>query len=523
MATAQQNQMEVISELQGLSDNRIHSFYKDRQGFVWIGTANGLNRYDGQSFRIFSPAATHDVLSNEFINSITEDASGNLWIGTRGGLNMLNAQRDSLVVHRPGAIASGQNEKVIPSAWIWDAAIAADGKIWLASDGRDLTCFDPATSSFSYYPWLAFAKASMPERTNPYFSIRRIVAKSVNEWWLGTNAGLYSFNMATGAFSFYGGENGGDVGVLEYDSAAAMVYFAQESGSLYRFDLQANRLMRWTPGQLEVLAENQFTDASLLHGMYIPMKKYLVRFQRNGEMPEVILMKNLMESGDKYASARKVFTDDQHIKWIATDNGVLKFDPAVNLIHFVKVLEENSGGRVNAVFYDHASEKYFAASPFTNSLMLINARTQEREEIRQIDGVRLTDCAAVNEEDDTWLWILTRGNLFRYNRKTGQFSRFPAPADVKDFLFVEMVKDAEGDLWFATTNGGLFVYLTAEKRWWHPAEDENFYDRYVTSLCHDQKHGAVWVGTYDFGLFRNETHLPISIHSHQTHTSFTRV
>jgi len=128
---AQQNQIEIINEAQGLSDNRIHCFYKDRQGFIWIGTANGLNRYDGRSFRIFTPAGKRDYLSNEFINSITEDARGNLWIATRGGLNILNSRRDSLIVYKPGNNSAGQEKKVTNT-------LGYDGGAWFSPDGKKI-------------------------------------------------------------------------------------------------------------------------------------------------------------------------------------------------------------------------------------------------------------------------------------------------------------------------------------------------------------------------------------------------
>jgi len=194
---AQQNRIELINESQGLSDNRIHCFYKDSRGFIWIGTANGLNRYDGHSFRVYSPGNKQDYLSNEFINSIAEDVGGRLWVATRGGLNILDPKNDSVTIYKPGNNSASQDEKIIPSAWIWDVDIATDGKIWLAPDARDLTCFDPATQTFHYFPWIQFAKEHTPQRTNPYFSIRKMIPKSNHEWWLGTNVGLYSFDIAS--------------------------------------------------------------------------------------------------------------------------------------------------------------------------------------------------------------------------------------------------------------------------------------------------------------------------------------
>lgn len=500
--SAQPNQVEIIDESQGLSDNRIHSFFKDRQGYIWIGTANGLNRYDGRSFRIYSPANKMDYLSSEFINSITEDSKGNLWIATRGGLNILDARRDSVTIYKPGSNSASQDATVIPSAWIWDVDIAGDGSVWLAPDARDLASFDPVTKTFSYYPWMKFAREQVPQRSNPYFSIRKIIPKSDTEWWLGTNVGLYSFNRATEQFTYYGGENGGDVWLLEYDASAGRVYFAQEAGNLYSFSVPENKIRVWTKNQLNVLAATGFADASLAGGFLIPMKQTILRFSEGEEDPDVIPLNNVFEDADQFNNATQIFTDDQHIRWIGTDNGILKLDPKLNLFHFVRAHPDRSEWRINSVFYDRVSGNYFMASPFTHSLIIVNSKTNRREELSQIGGVPLLDCAAINECDETWLWILCRGNVFRYHRQTGGFSRFPIPESARHFLFVEMIQDAENNLWFATTDGGLLVYLDQEKRWWKPSAADHFYDREVTALCSDPQRAAVWIGTYDFGLFR---------------------
>ncbi len=75
-----------ISTDDGLSDKRVTCFFKDKTGFIWIGTKNGLNRYDGHSFKIFRPAAGNSI-SNEVINDITEDNKGRIWVATMEGLN----------------------------------------------------------------------------------------------------------------------------------------------------------------------------------------------------------------------------------------------------------------------------------------------------------------------------------------------------------------------------------------------------------------------------------------------------
>ena len=76
----------LLTSNDGLSSNRVNCFYKDATGYMWIGTDNGLNRYDGHSFKVFRPADTNSI-SNEIINTIDQDRKGTIWVGTMDGLN----------------------------------------------------------------------------------------------------------------------------------------------------------------------------------------------------------------------------------------------------------------------------------------------------------------------------------------------------------------------------------------------------------------------------------------------------
>jgi len=79
---------------EGLSQSSVYSIVQDAQGFVWFGTEDGLNRYDGYNFKVFRPDANDpSSLSDRWISTLAADSEGNLWIGTRqGGLNFYDAK-----------------------------------------------------------------------------------------------------------------------------------------------------------------------------------------------------------------------------------------------------------------------------------------------------------------------------------------------------------------------------------------------------------------------------------------------
>src|SRR6478609_9465550 len=240
ISSAQMYHFEKLSEFHGLSDNRVTCFQKDRTGFMWIGTENGLNRYDGHTFQIYRPGQTTRSLSHEHINDIEEDSHGQLWISTWGGLNVINPDNDSLFVFLPGEDGSGRSKTKIASSLIWDSHIDQHERIWLAVDVRDLCYYDPVQKEFSYFPWHDFVKSTLPEHQSSYRSIQKIIQKSDHELWLGTTLGLFSFNISTKTFQYHGGDAPEDFIDMHYDSLRQRIFFGQVK--LYMYDISKDHL-----------------------------------------------------------------------------------------------------------------------------------------------------------------------------------------------------------------------------------------------------------------------------------------
>src|SRR5688572_16415273 len=92
---AAQTPVTYIGINQGLSNNSVRCILRDHKGFMWFGTFDGLNRYDGYSFKVFRNKVNDSTsLINSFINALTEDKKGRLWIGTRYGLSIYNSLND---------------------------------------------------------------------------------------------------------------------------------------------------------------------------------------------------------------------------------------------------------------------------------------------------------------------------------------------------------------------------------------------------------------------------------------------
>lgn len=139
---------ERISIEQGLSQNTIYCILQDRKSFLWFGTQDGLNKFDGYDFKVHK----HDPqdpnsLSNNVVRAIYEDRAGTLWIGTNGGgLNKFDREKEIFTHYRydPANHNSLSDNKVTP---IYEDR---SGMLWIGTDGGGLNRFDREKETFKH-------------------------------------------------------------------------------------------------------------------------------------------------------------------------------------------------------------------------------------------------------------------------------------------------------------------------------------------------------------------------------------
>ena len=158
---------EQLTLTDGLSQNTVMSILQDSQGYLWLGTENGLNRYDGYSFTRFARDSRDPrALRSDFIWSIAEDANGDLWLATEGGgVARWDRRRQEFqnFTHNPAEPGS------LASNLVRTLMIGRDGAIWIGHRGAGLDRLDPATGQVTHYRHDAsdsFLAATTAARTN---------------------------------------------------------------------------------------------------------------------------------------------------------------------------------------------------------------------------------------------------------------------------------------------------------------------------------------------------------------------
>lgn len=183
---------ENITEKNGLSYNIVNCFLKDSKGFLWIGTYDGLNRYDGNHFYVYKQTKDTNSLVHNTVHGLCEDPAGNIWGCTDDGVFRYNSASNSF--------RNYYSRKFKSLSVTLTILCDKQGSIWVGGFGG-LFRFDPKADSFRLF---------RPDSSNQYSFSGKAVSKNGllespggNGFWIGGNKGLNFYEYKTGRFINY--------------------------------------------------------------------------------------------------------------------------------------------------------------------------------------------------------------------------------------------------------------------------------------------------------------------------------
>ena len=137
-----------INISQGISNSTIETIYQDSKGYMWFGTRDGLNRYDGYQVKVFKNQSNDPKsISNNFIKCIYEDAYHNLWIGTTNGLNRFNPYKNTFERYKHNPL----NKESLSGNDINCLYTDKRGTLWVGTNGGGLSRFDFTSNQFKHF------------------------------------------------------------------------------------------------------------------------------------------------------------------------------------------------------------------------------------------------------------------------------------------------------------------------------------------------------------------------------------
>jgi ligand-binding sensor domain-containing protein/two-component sensor histidine kinase len=453
---------EKITTRQGLSDNEVYRMTQDKMGFLWFLTNNGLNRYDGYSFKIYdyNPLDSNSILGGVF-NSLKQDHRGLLWINDADkGIYSFNPLTGLYHYYRNNP----KNKNSLASDLTQDLAIDKKGNVWIATM-RGLDKLDAATNSFTHYVHSDNDNSGISH--NKIFSI--CIDEDDNLWMVTGIPGIDYFNTQTGK-------------LIRHFNIGSSNNPAEDWSSNHPYEVNTGK-----NGNIWIGSKN--------HGFYgynTRTGKIFINFQHHKDDPYSLSDNAVYE----------IMEDHAGNLWLATDAGIIDFyDKAsgkfyhrqLPAIDFIDMLEDES-------------HKIWITS--MNGIYSCDTRFKKINTIQQeLDNSSSNDYSP-------WNFLRTRKGVFYISYKgmqifdtlTKTLTPFIITENGKNIfennITWQIYEDSKGYTWFATIRGLVFYNpVTKQHRFYkHDEKDSTSLSaNSCTSIIEDRK-GRYWVTTWGGGL-----------------------
>jgi len=506
----------------GMSQSTVLVTLQDRFGFLWIGTEDGLNRYDGYTFKIFRPDLNNpDSISDRWITSLYEDSQGYLWIGTRqGGLNRYDFETGKFTYY----LNKPLDQESISSNHVTSILENSKGELWIGTKAG-LNILDRETGTFKRV-------YSDPEDSLTISSnlITALFEDSRGILWIGTEDGrLNRFNSATASFLSYATDprsepvtRGNNIrGIVEDQNGHLWV--ASYKG-LHRFEPGENTFFHYRhakddPSSLvsdTVLSLYIDPSATLWIGTdkgldrFDPRTNSFVHYQHNPS-DQTSLDSNIILS---------IYEDRGGVLWIGTfDGGLNKYNKGQSKFAYYHNEPSNpnslSANHISPIFVDSRGLVWIGTyggglNSFNPHLGLF---THYRHDPENPTSLPSNEIHSIYADKAGTLWVGTENALSRRNPSSANFIHYTNnPQNPESFIggSVEAIfQDSRGLFWIGTSEG-LELLDTSSGKFKHyqysPTKSNTISGNYITCIYED-KDGTLWVGTFDSGLnkFDRET------------------
>ncbi|MCB9351419.1 MAG: two component regulator propeller domain protein [Lewinellaceae bacterium] len=542
----------------GLSHNTVYCILQDRYGYIWMGTQNGLNKYDGYSFEVYGSNGYQNDKAGflgKNISALREDRKGNLWVGTRKhGVNFLDRSSDRFVNFQSDPAFETIKGYEISSFWE-----DKDGNIWITTVGGGVMKYSPSAGVSQVFTtensglssnvafdivedkygliWVAaaggglnylqkngrFALSHQMLPDNPNMSgYRKKMLLDDAYLWIGTEGtGLYKMNLKDRSYIHFAPASGqraisSDVVRDLYKTKYGKLFIATDGGGLNIYDTATEEMSVYTYQVEEETALNSNAlfcfwgdrTGNIWIGTY---NGGINIFKPNKAWFEFFAPASARSDELEHRSILSVFQSREGKIWIGTDGGGLNwFDQensrfsAPSFKHDPSNPASLAGNVVKTIFEDSQNRLWIGL--FGAGLEVYDLQSNS---FRHFLG-GTTSVWSIAEGNDGKLWIATMGDglsvIDPQTRQTTVFQHNPADSNsLADFNVMAVFVDRENQVWVGTASNGLDRWDEATGRFLHYRHNH----RDSFSLSNDEiraiyqdSRGQIWIGTEGGGLNR---------------------
>lgn len=493
----------------GLSNNNVTCIHQDYLGYLWVGTDDGLNRFDGINFKTYRyNARVKGSISSSSILFIFEDKDKTLWLGTRGGgLNRYNRVTDDFTVfrHRKDDAESISHDEVF--------TIFQDskGRIWIGTDGGGLNLFDPQNKTF-----LSYKNKPDDSTTISSNKILSIAEDARGHLWLGTwEGGISIFDPDKKIFTRVPFDQNGEKGI---STTIAWTLRSDHNGNIWwgmpakfiqQYDLQKKKYNPYEQPQLDLWRKRGFAIYGMLFSkdnyFWIATDDGVIRSNKADINPETAANSGFFRIHNGYV--RFIYEDRDGNIWAGIrNNGLLQLFTREQNFEVTQIREDNINNQINDIKEDDQGVIYYATDIGL---------------YKRYPGEKAFVPCKVRASDRGYFWFRslmkdTKGNLYagtalevlKLNRNNQTFEPwFILPSQTGSPTMDDywcMLEESDSIFWLGANNG-LIRLNTITKKFKILIDQSSTYQGnslyHLRSLCRDIN-GDILAGTQGAGVIR---------------------
>ena len=430
---------------QGLPNQQVFAVTQDALGFVWIGTADGLVRYDGVDVRVFRHSAdSSSVVGNEVL-ALAPGAGGAVWVGTSDGLSRYDPARDAF-----------ERVEGLPEGDVLAVAVDTAGVAWAGTEtglARITPGADGALAVSAYDPDRVGLPSPVVQAVLPDMARGAV--------WLGTADGLARFDVASGRVRTFRPDPATPANVSALAlSERGVVLVGTGGDGLFSFDPRASRFTAVDVGPglsaRLVSAVREDSGGTVWVGTIggglrrLSPGAGVTVYQSAADDPTALI-------GNEVSA---VFEDRQGILWAATYTGLDCFDratgTAVRLRHIPDDAASLASSDVRAVLAARDGTLYVGTDRTLDRS--VDGRTFTHTEVGVEGGLSAHAVTALFQDRAGTVWVGTEGAGFSSIGAEGALAKAPVPGEVGGLAVQSFFEDRQGRFWVGTRTEGLLLY-----------------------------------------------------------------
>ncbi|MBL7112113.1 MAG: hypothetical protein ISS19_09245 [Bacteroidales bacterium] len=487
----------------GLSLSSVYCIYQDSKGFMWFGTEDGLNKYDGKNITIYRPDQQDtNSLSYRWIEHIVEDIRHNLWFGSRGGVTWFDPKTETFRQYitsspeKPGISNDTITKLYAGTRFIWIGTMKGLNRIDLNSGVPEITSIESVDLK------------GLDTR------IQDIQPDNEGNLWIGTDSGLFYYSTSSDTFLKvnFTGEITGSLTVFSIFPVQNSLWLGTSQG-LIRYNPASNQINSYQIPEALRLDPTDHTIRKVYQDrndrLWILTQTGLFQFKESINKFKLAIRSTDVSNSLSINTSKPLFEDSHSTLWFGSfGNGLYVIEPSGKIFQYQnnpgnpQSLSENS---INCIYEDRSGVLWFGT--FGAGISIFDPYAHKFELMKQnsLDPNSLSSqfIWSVWEDIDGTIWIGTNNRgVNHYDPVSNTFEYYDHnpgdPNTISHPSVREIYQDSKGILWFGTDGGGLNRFDPATKQFTHfqfdPNNPNSISNNSVRAVLEDYK-GIFWIGT----------------------------